>query len=160
MRWGGEEANESYWCGRVWNDMQVSNSIKFCLFYIAQFHKLRISLRGLLQSVHMRHPCTWTTHRIRKKLPRKGEKKLSQREKREETFRRATEEDLSHRMDRSNRWGAHQQGHKRRPTHQVGGIRHSQVYNTWSHEDSGEEAEDVLWQGCPNFLQLGPIVIK
>jgi len=67
--------------------------LQFSLFCIAHYHKFQNLPQRALQSVHIRHPCPRTSHRIRKNSP-KIEKNLH-REKSEEPFRRATEEDPS-----------------------------------------------------------------
>jgi len=69
------------------------NSIKFSLFCISQDHKLRICLVGFTICTHTTS-LTFDLTSDQEKLPRNREKNFH-REKREETFRRATKEELS-----------------------------------------------------------------
>jgi len=74
---------------------------QFSLFWIAQCHKLRISLRGLYNLYTYDLPLPGP-HMGSRKTP-KNEKKPFQGEKRGATFKRATEEDPSPWEDRSNK---------------------------------------------------------
>jgi len=80
---------------RVWRSIQF-NSVYFI------HHKLKICLKGLFNLYTYNIPILWP-HIESGETPKKS-KKPFHREKREETFRRAAEEDPSPRMDRSNRW--------------------------------------------------------
>jgi len=70
-----------------------------------------------LQSVHRRHLCPKTSHRIRKNS-QEIEKKTFTGKKREETFRRETGGSLS-RMDRSNRCHVTRRNHYRVTAHSM-----------------------------------------
>jgi len=84
---------------------KLKHSIQFSLSYIAQYHKLRI--------------CTHTTslsHVLtsdQENLPRNRRRKNFSRRKKKVTFRRATEEDPSHRMDKSKRCHVYRMKHYR-----------------------------------------------
>jgi len=70
-----------------------SNSIQFSLFCIAQYHKLQICLR-VLYNLYTLTSLSQDLTSDQEKLPR-NRKKYFHGEKREEPFRRATEEDPS-----------------------------------------------------------------
>jgi len=70
-------------------------AVEFSLFCIAQYHKLRICLKGLYNLYTYDIPDLWPHIRSGKTPKKSTQKKLSQGKKREETFRRATEEDPS-----------------------------------------------------------------
>jgi len=69
------------------------NSIQFILY--SPISQITNVPQRALQSVHIRHPWPLTSHRIRRNSPKNWKNPFTGRERKEETFRRATEEDPS-----------------------------------------------------------------